>query len=112
MYRGQIAPNWSFDRELLTQVVTECNEKLAEGHDVSFSTMDREEALSNPSMVKLARVLPPQIKTLRITAIEGIDRQADGGTHVKNTTECGTIEILKLENKGKGRKRVYITLKP
>ena len=63
-------------------------------------------------IVKLAGALPPDIKELRIVEIEGIDTQADGGTHVKNTKECGKIKLLKLENKGKNNRRLYYTLEP
>jgi misacylated tRNA(Ala) deacylase len=44
--------------------------------------------------------------------IEGIDVQADGGPHVGNTSEVGTIKVLKVESKGKSRKRVYYTVEP
>jgi len=96
----------------MTQFIEECNEKITAGAEVTFTWMKREEALQDPELVKLANVLPPEVKELRIVTIEGIDRQADGGTHVKNTKEIGTLEILKLDNKGKGRKRIYFTLKP
>jgi misacylated tRNA(Ala) deacylase len=99
-----------FDKEKMTQYVQECNEKMSQGAEVSYSWMKREEALQDPTLVKLANVLPPEVNELRIVTIENIDRQADGGTHVKNTKEIGTIEILKFENKGKGRKRIYFTL--
>lgn len=102
----------TFDREQLASFIDECNKKIAEGKPVTLSWMNREEALQDPELVKLANVLPPNITELRIVTIENIDRQADGGTHVKNTNEIGTLELLKLENKGKGRKRIYFTLKP
>jgi alanyl-tRNA synthetase len=35
--------------------------------------------------------------TLRIVAIDGLDRSACGGTHVRSTAEIGLIEIRKLE---------------
>lgn len=100
----------TFDKEKLTDYVEECNQKMAEGADVKFSQMSREEAIKDPALMKLANVLPPEVKELRIVEIVGIDKQADGGTHVKNTTECGKIVIQKFENKGKGRKRITIEL--
>jgi misacylated tRNA(Ala) deacylase len=60
--------------------------------------------------VKLAGALPPSVSTLRIVEIEDLDIQADGGTHVKNTSEIGTLIFDSAENKGKGRKRVTIVL--
>lgn len=101
----------TFDREQMQQFVEECNQLLQEGKQVTYYWMKREDALQDPALVKLAHVLPPEIEELRIVEIDGIDKQADGGTHVRNTRECGEIEILKQENKGKGRKRVYFTLK-
>ncbi|MEM4256546.1 MAG: alanyl-tRNA editing protein, partial [Thermoplasmata archaeon] len=54
--------------------------------------------------------LLPEGDTLRIVEIKDFDLQADGGTHVKNTNEVGTIKIQKYENKGKMNKRIYINL--
>jgi len=69
--------------------------------------MPRDEALKMPGMVKLAGALPPSVQELRIVSIEGVDTQADGGTHVKSLKEIGTIELLKMENKGKDNRRMY-----
>jgi Ser-tRNA(Ala) deacylase AlaX len=62
-------------------------------------------------MSKLAGALPPAISVLRIVEIEGIDRQADGGTHVKNTSEVGSIVLTRAENKGKSNRRIYFALR-
>ena len=86
------------------------NEILASGLDVSVKFMPYKEAMKLPSILKLAHVLPPTIPELRIVSIGDYDIQADGGTHVKNTKECGQIEITEFENKGKERKRVYFIL--
>ncbi len=56
--------------------------------------------------------MPPDLKYLRIVEIPGIDIQADGGPHVKNTKEIGEIIALKIVNKGKRRKRLYYTVRP
>ena len=63
-----------------------------------------------PNITKLANVLPPSISELRIVEIVGVDVQADGGCHVANTREIGTIRIAKLENKGKSNRRVEFVL--
>ncbi|MEM3414247.1 MAG: alanyl-tRNA editing protein AlaX, partial [Thermoproteota archaeon] len=70
----------------------------------------REEALRIKGVVKLAERAPPNLKELRIVEIPGVDIQADGGPHVKNTSEIGRIVLSKVENKGKNRKRVYYKL--
>jgi len=69
------------------------------------------DAFKIPEIVKLAGALPPAIDVLRIVEIEGVDVQADGGCHVKNTSEVGEIEFVKAENKGKENRRVYFRLK-
>lgn len=97
-----------FDREKLQSYVDLANAEIEKGQDVSVSYMDREVALENPGMVKLAGAMPPNVETLRIVKIGDVDLQADGGTHVNNTKEIGKLIVDKLENKGSGRKRIYI----
>ena len=63
-----------------------------------------------PGIVKLGIAFPPEVKELRIVEIVGIDVEADGGTHVKILKEIGEIMFIKIDNKGKGRKRIYFTL--
>jgi len=42
--------------------------------------------------------------------IVGLDRQADGGTHVASTLEVGHVTVVKTESKGKANKRIRIQL--
>ena len=63
-----------------------------------------------PGIVKLAERMPPEEKNLRIVEIEGVDIQADGGPHVKNTGEIGEIKLIKVQNKGKNRRRIYFNV--
>jgi misacylated tRNA(Ala) deacylase len=86
------------------------NDILARNLSVETKFMPYKEAMKIPSVIKLANVLPPSIPELRIVSIGDIDIQADGGPHVKNTSECGKIEITSFENKGKDRKRIYFVL--
>ena len=74
--------------------------------------LPREEALKIPGVIKMAEALPPDIPMLRIVEIVGVDKQADGGTHVKNLREVGQIEFLKAVSKGKKNKRIYFRLIP
>lgn len=105
----------NFDRTILEKEVEKTNSYLGEDIPVKIFYMPREEALKLPGMVKLAKVLPPNIEKLRIVQIGDddniIDIQADGGTHVKNLKEVPKIEIIKLENKGKNNRRVYFKFK-
>ncbi len=73
--------------------------------------LPRDEALKIPGIVKLGIAFPPDVKELRIVEIEGVDIEADGGTHVKNLNEIGELIFIKVDNKGKGRKRIYFTIK-
>ena len=101
-----------FDRALIDSVISEANSLCAESHAIKISSLPREEALKLPGMVKLAGALPPSLTTLRIVEIEGIDTQADGGTHVRDTREVGTISLVRVENKGAKNRRIYFTLNP
>lgn len=99
------------DRDLITKLCSQLNEDMKRDAPVEVYYMDREEALKDPEMVKLANVLPPAVKRLRVVDIKGMDRQADGGTHVKSTREVGEITVTKMENKGKTNRRIYFTLR-
>jgi len=100
-----------FDSEKIKEYVALANGLIQKDLPLSVSFMPREEALKMPGMVKLAGALPPEAAELRIVAIEGVDTQADGGTHVKSLKEVGTIELLKMENQGKSNRRVYYAVR-
>ncbi|MBI2137194.1 alanyl-tRNA editing protein [Candidatus Woesearchaeota archaeon] len=99
-----------FDREKVAAYVKEANDAISRNMPVRMYFMAREEALKVPGMVKLANAVPPDVSELRIVEIGDVDRQADGGTHVANTSEVGRIEIVKIENKGKSNRRIYFRL--
>lgn len=102
----------NFDRELMDKMVQNANGEILKNANVKIYSMPREEAMKISGIVKLASALPPAISVLRIVEIEGIDLQADGGTHVKNTSEIGKIELVKMENKGAQNRRIYFKLVP
>jgi len=99
-----------FDRERMLTYCDQANQAIAKNPPVKTYFMKREEALRIPGITKLASVMPPDVKDLRIVEIEGYDTQADGGVHVKNLGEVGKIEALKFENKGKSNRRLYFTI--
>ncbi|MEM5797344.1 MAG: alanyl-tRNA editing protein AlaXM [Candidatus Aenigmatarchaeota archaeon] len=101
----------TFDREKFVEIVNKANELIKQDAEVKSYIMKREEALKIPDIIKLAEAAPPDVDELRIVEIVGIDRQADGGNHVRSLKEIGEIEIVKLENKGKNNRRLYYTLK-
>ncbi|MDG6914348.1 MAG: alanyl-tRNA editing protein [Nitrososphaerota archaeon] len=102
----------AFDRERLADYVKTANEAAASGAEVRSFFMKREEALRTPGFVKLAGALPPEVDELRIVEIGEIDTQADGGVHVKDTSEIGEIVVNRIENKGKSNRRLYFSLRP
>ena len=99
-----------FDKAKIAEWEKRANEIISEGHEVKTSVLPREEAFKIPDLVKLKKLLPESIKDIRIVEIVGVDIQACGGTHVKNTKEIGGIKIIKTENKGKNNRRIYFSL--
>jgi len=100
----------NFDRDLIQRIVDKANSIIAEGHDVKIYYLPREEAMKIEGLVKLAVAMPPNIETLRIVEVEGVDIQADGGCHVANTKEIGVLRITKMENKGKNNRRLEFVI--
>lgn len=100
----------NFDREKINEYFRKANEIVAKDLEVKISYIPREEAEKNPSLFKLAKILPASIKNLRIVEIVGFDRQADGGTHVAKLGEIKSIKFVKAENKGKNNRRIYFEL--
>src|SRR5438105_8549147 len=98
-------------QERLERIESRTNELLLEGHPVSIHFLSREEAFEIPDLIRTkVNLIPEAIQTIRVVNIEGIDQQADGGTHVNNTREVGRVRITGSENKGKGNKRLEIVL--
>lgn len=100
-----------FDRTKIIEMVKLANDIIQKDLPVKVYYKPKEEALKIPGIIKLASKLSPDVENFRIVEIEGVDIQADGGTHVKSLKEIGTIETLKLENKGKNNRRLYFGLK-
>jgi Ser-tRNA(Ala) deacylase AlaX len=99
-----------FDPDVLREYIDKANALFSKDIQVKWHELPREEALKIPGVVKMAEAFPPEIPCLRVVEIVGVDRQADGGTHVKNLNEVGQIKLIKTENKGKHNRRVYFTI--
>lgn len=99
-----------FDRQILMKYIDEANKLFRKDIPVKWYELPREEALKIPGVIKMAEASPPDVPSLRIVEIVGVDKQADGGTHVRNLKEVGQIKLLKAENKGKHNRRVYFSL--
>jgi len=99
------------DREIFEAAVEKATKEASKNNQLKIYFLARDAALKMPGVVKLADRMPPQEKELRIVEIPGIDLQADGGPHIKNTNEIGEILLEKIENKGKNQRRVYFNVK-
>jgi misacylated tRNA(Ala) deacylase len=88
-----------------------CNIEVQQDRAIQAYELPRAEALAIPDVIRTAQnLLPPNIEVVRIVDINGLDVQADGGTHVASTSQIGRISVTKVENKGKGFRRIRITL--
>jgi misacylated tRNA(Ala) deacylase len=97
--------------EMGQEIEDELNAELARDRPVHVSFLPRSEALADPDLIRTKVNLSPEnVDPSRVIDIEGIDKQADGGTHVKSTAEVGIVRVVKTESKGKAFKRMRIQL--
>ena len=101
-----------FDRSVAEELLEGVNRVVQEHRPVTVRSIPRAEAEKDPTLVRVAQELMPDVATVRLIDIEGFDVQADGGTHVANTSEVGVARLEKIENKGARNKRLYLTLDP
>lgn len=93
------------------EVEEKLNAELTAGRPVHVSFLPRAEALADPDLIRTkVNLIPESVDPIRVIEIEGLDKQADGGTHVRSTAEVGRVRVTKTENKGKGFKRMRIEL--
>jgi misacylated tRNA(Ala) deacylase len=87
------------------------NARLAEYRPVHVLILPRSAALEDPDLIRTkVNLIPASVDPIRVIDIEGIDKQADGGTHVRSTAEVGRVRVVKTESKGKANKRMRIQL--
>ena len=85
------------------------NKEVEAARDIEIGNLSPEEAFAIPDLIRTKiNLLPPQIKEIRTVDITGLDLQADGGTHVHNTSEVGHIRVVGHESKGRINKRLRI----
>jgi misacylated tRNA(Ala) deacylase len=93
------------------RVTAACAAEVAADRAIRVEELPREEAFAIPDIIRTATsLLPPDIEIVRIVDIVGLDTQADGGTHVASTRQIGGLEVVKVESKGKGFRRLRIRL--
>lgn len=106
--------DFEFDRmsgEFAHEVEERINVEVNAARDVRATTLPRAEAFQIPDLIRTKiNLLPAGIEQVRVVEIVGLDLQADGGTHVANTREVGTIRVVGHESKGKINKRLRIAL--
>jgi misacylated tRNA(Ala) deacylase len=95
-------------------VAEACAAEVAADRSITTTTLPRGEAFATyPDLIRTATdLLPPDLEVVRIVDITGLDTQADAGTHVASTRQIGGLEIVKIENKGKGFRRLRVRLTP
>ena len=85
------------------------NEELAAARPIEVGFLPRDTAVQDEDLIRTkVNMIPESVKEIRVVDIVGLDKQADGGTHVRSTDEVGRIRVLKTESKGKGNKRIRL----
>ena len=91
------------------RVAAACAQEIAADRAIEVKSLPRVEAFQIPDIIRTAtNLVPPELQVIRIVDIVGLDTQADGGTHVGSTRQIGGLEVVKVENKGKGHRRLRL----
>jgi len=87
------------------------NAEFAADRPITVGFLPRDTAVQDADLIRTkVSLIPESVAEIRVVDIVGLDKQADGGTHVRSTAEVGRLKVLKLENKGKGNKRVRVEI--
>jgi misacylated tRNA(Ala) deacylase len=101
----------TMQKELVQTIEIAVNTEVENARPVKVAVLPRDEAFQIPDLIRTKiNLLPEGIKEVRVVEIKGLDLQADGGTHVNNTSEVGRIRIVDYKSKGKINKRIYVEL--
>lgn len=93
------------------RVETLVNEAIAADHRIEVSFLPRDTAVTDEDLIRTkVSLIPESVTEIRVVDIVGLDKQADGGTHVASTREVGSLRVTKMESKGKGNKRVRVEI--
>ncbi|MGD9101364.1 MAG: alanyl-tRNA editing protein [Anaerolineae bacterium] len=114
MQPGRARMDFEFERmqrEMVSEIEARINVEVEAARPVKIAILPREEAFQIPDLIRTKiNLLPKGITEVRTVEIEGLDLQADGGTHVANTSEVGRIKIVDYKSKGRINKRLVIEL--
>jgi misacylated tRNA(Ala) deacylase len=95
--------------DLVREIEAAVNAEAAQAREIRIRILPREEAFQIPDLIRTKiNLLPEGIAQVRTVEIVGLDLQADGGTHVRNTSEIGRIRVVDYKSKGAINKRIYI----
>lgn len=98
-------------KELVAAIENAVNEEVANARPIRTDILPRDEAFKIPDLIRTKiNLLPEGIQEVRVVEIVGLDLQADGGTHVRNTSEVGQVHVVDYKSKGRINKRIYIEL--
>jgi misacylated tRNA(Ala) deacylase len=87
------------------------NDVIVRDLPIEVSFLPRETAVLDADLIRTkVSLVPETVREVRVVDIVGLDKQADGGTHVRSTREIGTFRIVKTESKGRGNKRLRIEI--
>jgi len=101
----------TLQRELVAEIEKRINAEVAAARPVVVRVLPREEAFQIPDLIRTKiNLLPEGIREVRTVEIQGLDLQADGGTHVANTREVGAIRVTGYESKGRINKRIKLEI--
>ena len=101
----------TMSKDLVGVIEERVNEEIKKAHEVHVKILPREEAFQIPDLIRTKiNLLPPEIQEIRTVELVGLDLQADGGTHVKNTVEVGSVKVVDYKSKGKINKRIYVDI--
>jgi misacylated tRNA(Ala) deacylase len=97
--------------ELVDAIEKAVNQEIADARAIRVAILPRDEAFKIPDLIRTKiNLLPEGIAQVRTVEIVGLDLQADGGTHVQNTSEVGKVRVADYKSKGKINKRIYIVV--
>jgi misacylated tRNA(Ala) deacylase len=103
----------SMHKDLVAEIEEKINTEVRSARLVKTAILPRAEAFQIPDLIRTKiNLLPPMIQEVRVVEIEGLDLQADGGTHVANTEEVGQIRIVDYKSKGAINKRLVVEIEP
>ncbi len=97
--------------ELVREIEAAVNLEVSQAREIRVKILPRDEAFQIPDLIRTKiNLLPEGITRIRTVEIVGLDLQADGGTHVMNTSEVGKIKVVDYKSKGAINKRIYIEI--